>query len=106
MSAYRTPFYNRAIGDCRYSMHQWGSAADIYVDPKDMNRMEDLNRDGRIDVSDSKNCTTRSSRGSRTRTRSDFRAGWGSTGKPALIHRSFTSMCAERARDGKAKVKS
>jgi len=54
MSAYRTPFYNRAIGDVEYSMHQWGSAADIYVDPKDMNRMEDLNRDGRIDVSDSK----------------------------------------------------
>jgi hypothetical protein len=54
MSAYRTPFYNHAIGDVLYSMHQWGSAADIYVDPKDMNRMEDLNRDGRIDVSDSK----------------------------------------------------
>jgi hypothetical protein len=35
-------------------VHQWGSAADIYVDPKDMNRMEDLNRDGRIDISDSK----------------------------------------------------
>ena len=54
MSAYRTPFYNRAIGDVEYSMHQWGSAADIYVDPKDMNRMEDLNRDGRVDVRDSK----------------------------------------------------
>ena len=54
MSAYRTPFYNRAIGDVEYSMHQWGSAADIYIDPKNMNRMEDLNRDGRIDVGDSK----------------------------------------------------
>ena len=54
MSAYRTPFYNRAIGDVEYSMHQWGSAADIYVDPKDMNRMEDLNHDGRVDVRDSK----------------------------------------------------
>src|SRR5262249_48576342 len=28
MSAYRTPFYNHAIGDATYSMHQWGSAAD------------------------------------------------------------------------------
>jgi Peptidase M15 len=54
MSAYRTPFYNRAIGDVQYSMHQWGSAADIYVDPKDIDRMEDLNRDGRIDVRDAK----------------------------------------------------
>jgi hypothetical protein len=54
MSAYRTPFYNHAIGDVPYSLHQWGSAADIYVDPQNVNRMEDLNRDGRIDVRDSK----------------------------------------------------
>jgi hypothetical protein len=54
MSAYRTPFYNHAIGDVLYSMHQWGSAADIYIDPKNKNRMEDLNRDGRIDIRDSK----------------------------------------------------
>jgi hypothetical protein len=54
MSAYRTPFYNRAIGDVLYSMHQWGSAADIYIDPGKVNRMEDLNRDGRIDIRDSK----------------------------------------------------
>ena len=54
MSAYRTPYYNRAIGDVRYSMHQWGSAADIYVDPKKNDRMEDLNRDGRIDTRDAK----------------------------------------------------
>jgi Peptidase M15 len=54
MSAYRTPFYNHAIGDVPYSMHQWGSAADIYIDPQNVNRMEDLNRDGRIDIRDSK----------------------------------------------------
>jgi hypothetical protein len=54
MSAYRTPFYNRAIGDVTYSMHQWGSAADVYVDPGTGDRMADLNRDGRIDVGDAK----------------------------------------------------
>jgi peptidase M15-like protein len=54
MSAYRTPFYNRAIGDVKYSMHQWGSAADIYVDPQKNARMVDLNHDGRIDIDDSK----------------------------------------------------
>jgi hypothetical protein len=54
MSAYRTPYYNHAIGDVRYSMHQWGSAVDIYVDPKEKDRMEDLNRDGRIDIGDAK----------------------------------------------------
>ena len=54
MSAYRTPFYNHAIGDVKYSMHQWGSAADIYIDPLDSDRMVDLNHDGRIDIGDSK----------------------------------------------------
>jgi uncharacterized protein YcbK (DUF882 family) len=54
MSAYRTPFYNHAIGDVKYSMHQWGSAADIYVDPENRDRMADLNRDGRVDAADAK----------------------------------------------------
>ena len=54
MSAYRTPFYNHAIGDVLYSMHQWGSAADIYIDPENVNRMEDLTRDGRVDIQDAK----------------------------------------------------
>ena len=54
MSAYRTPYYNRAIGDVLYSQHQWGSAADIFIDPTDSGRMEDLTHDGRVDVSDAK----------------------------------------------------
>ena len=54
MSSYRTPYYNHAIGDVKYSMHQWGSAADIYVDPEKKNRMDDLNRDGRVDIQDAK----------------------------------------------------
>ena len=54
MSAYRTPYYNHLIGDVRYSMHQWGSAADVYVDTKRKNRMDDLNHDGQIDTGDSR----------------------------------------------------
>jgi hypothetical protein len=54
MSGYRTPFYNHAIGDILYSQHQWGAAADIYVDSDNRNRMDDLNHDGRIDVNDAK----------------------------------------------------
>lgn len=54
MSAYRTPYYNTAIGDVKYSMHQWGRAADIYVDPKDDEQMADLTRDGRVDLNDAK----------------------------------------------------
>ena len=54
LSAFRTPYYNHAIGDVKYSMHQWGSAADVYIDPLKKDRMADLNRDGRIDIQDSK----------------------------------------------------
>ena len=53
MSGYRTPFYNRAIGNVPYSRHLWGGAADIFVDvsPAD-GHMDDLNGDGRIDLED------------------------------------------------------
>jgi hypothetical protein len=54
MSAFRTPYYNHAIGDVAFSMHQWGSAADIYVDPQKKDRMADLNRDGQVDIQDAK----------------------------------------------------
>jgi hypothetical protein len=53
MSGYRTPYYNAAIGNVRYSRHVWGGAADIFIDenPRD-GTMDDLNRDGRIDLKD------------------------------------------------------
>jgi hypothetical protein len=54
MSAYRTPYYNKAIGDVLYSMHQWGRAADIFIDKDDKFRMDDLNRDSRVDINDSR----------------------------------------------------
>jgi hypothetical protein len=54
MSGYRTPFYNRLIGNVKFSAHQFGGAADIFIDaaPED-GEMDDLNRDGRNDGSDS-----------------------------------------------------
>ena len=52
MSGYRTPAYNRAIGNVAYSRHTWGSAADIFIDENRDGRMDDLNRDGRSDASD------------------------------------------------------
>jgi hypothetical protein len=54
MSGFRTPFYNHAIGDAKYSMHQWGGAADVYVDPLKNDRMADLNHDGQVDIQDSR----------------------------------------------------
>jgi hypothetical protein len=54
MSAYRTPHYNHAIGDVMYSMHQWGNAADVFIDEHDKFHMDDLNGDGRSDINDSR----------------------------------------------------
>lgn len=54
MSGYRTPFYNHAIGNVKLSAHQFGGAADIFIDanPED-GEMDDLNGDGRSDGQDS-----------------------------------------------------
>jgi len=53
MSGYRTPYYNKAIGNVKYSRHIYGGAADIFIDenPKD-DLMDDLNQDGKIDYRD------------------------------------------------------
>lgn len=53
MSGYRTPYYNRSIGNVQYSRHVWGGAADIYIDdaPRD-GRMDDMNGDRRVDRGD------------------------------------------------------
>jgi uncharacterized protein YcbK (DUF882 family) len=53
MSGYRTPYYNKLIGNVKYSRHLWGGAADIFIDehPED-GMMDDLNGDGRIDCHD------------------------------------------------------
>jgi hypothetical protein len=53
MSGYRTPYYNKSIGNVKYSRHIYGGAADIFIDenPKD-DMMDDLNQDGKIDYRD------------------------------------------------------
>jgi hypothetical protein len=53
MSGYRTPFYNKSIGNVKYSRHLWGGAADIFIDESPKNAyMDDLNRDGVINWKD------------------------------------------------------
>jgi len=46
ISGYRTPWYNRNIGNVKYSRHIYGDAADIYIDANGDGRLDDLNRDG------------------------------------------------------------
>ena len=52
MSGYRTPFYNKAIGNVKFSRHVFGDAADVYVDVDLDGVIDDLNQDGKFDMSD------------------------------------------------------
>jgi hypothetical protein len=55
MSGYRTPYYNRAIGNTtEYSRHLYGDAADIFVDVDDDRWMDDLTGDGRATEADAR----------------------------------------------------
>lgn len=48
MSGFRTPWYNRSIGNTTdYSRHLWGDAADVFIDRDRDGNMDDLNGDGR-----------------------------------------------------------
>jgi uncharacterized protein YcbK (DUF882 family) len=56
MSGFRTPQYNaRGVGKggrAQDSRHQFGDAADVFVDNDRNGRMDDLNRDGRVNSKD------------------------------------------------------
>jgi hypothetical protein len=56
LSGFRTPLYNQNLGDesgrARDSRHQFGDAADIFIDSNHDGRMDDLNRDGRVNMRD------------------------------------------------------
>lgn len=58
LSGFRTPQYNQALGDesgrARDSRHQFGDAADIFIDSNHDDRMDDLNGDGRVNVKDTR----------------------------------------------------
>ena len=57
MSGFRTPNYNRkgvGRGRADASRHQYGDAADVFVDNDRNGRMDDLNRDGRVDTRDAR----------------------------------------------------
>ena len=55
MSGYRTPYYNRAIGNTTaYSRHLYGDAADVFVDTDGDRWMDDLTGDGRVTVADAR----------------------------------------------------
>jgi hypothetical protein len=58
MSGFRTPQYNAGGGErsgrSKISRHMYGDAADVFVDNDGDGRMDDLNRDGRVDYRDAR----------------------------------------------------
>ena len=55
LSGFRAPYYNDRIvaeGAARASRHQYGDASDVIIDADGNGRMDDLNHDGRLDLSD------------------------------------------------------
>lgn len=58
LSGFRTPQYNaRGVGSggrASDSRHQYGDAADVYVDADGNGRMDDLTGDGRVDIRDAR----------------------------------------------------
>jgi hypothetical protein len=56
MSGFRTPSYNGPGGEGRsgVSRHMYGDAADVFVDNDNNGRMDDLNRDGKVDHRDAR----------------------------------------------------
>jgi hypothetical protein len=58
VSGFRTPHYNMRGGDPRgrgaLSRHMYGDAADIFIDNDRNGQMDDLNGDGRVDLSDAR----------------------------------------------------
>ena len=46
ISGYRTPWYNRKIGNVPYSRHVYGDAMDIFIDVDRDGLMDDINGDG------------------------------------------------------------
>jgi hypothetical protein len=54
MSGYRTPAYNSSLGNVRFSQHQFGAAADIFIDENGKGVTDHLNGHGFSDIRDSK----------------------------------------------------
>lgn len=54
MSGYRTPQYNKAIGNVQFSRHVFGDSCDVYIDEDGDGQMDDLNGDGKSNKQDAR----------------------------------------------------
>jgi Peptidase M15 len=97
MSGYRTPYYNRAINNVKYSRHQYGDAADIFIDENHNNRMDDLNGDGVEDFRDIQLLSRIIDREVDQALRKELIGGMG-TYKPTKSHGPFVHLDARGTR--------
>ena len=91
MSGYRTPYYNKQLDDTKYSLHQWGRAADIFLDKDDNGRMDDFNKDN-VDLEGGRGRARRCARSARQDRRAQARSSAASafTDSPPLTDPSCT----------------
>ncbi|MEQ8507815.1 MAG: hypothetical protein RIB43_02325 [Rhodospirillaceae bacterium] len=55
MSGFRTPYYNKLIGNTTTSSrHLYGGAADVFIDNDGDDYMDDLNGDGKVNIADAR----------------------------------------------------
>ena len=83
MSGYRTPYYNKQLDDTKYSLHQWGRAADIFLDKDKDGMMDDFNGDKTISKEDAVALAAVLDTLSKTRTLGSFIGGIGIYGSTA-----------------------
>lgn len=91
ISAYRTPFYNQKIRNVKYSRHIYGDAADIYIDTDNNEKMDDLNSDGKVDISDARVLYDIADKFKRASAGPMFKGGLGQY-KPTAHHSGFVHV--------------
>ena len=91
ISGYRTPFYNHKIRNVKYSRHIYGDAADIFIDTDNNDRMDDLNGDGKIDISDARVLYDIADNYTGSSVGREFEGGMGKY-KPTAFHSGFVHV--------------
>ena len=90
VSGYRTPNYNEGIGNVSKSRHQYGDAADVFIDNDGDGYMDDLNHDGKLDIKDADVLADLVDKMDHSKTHAHLKGGLGrynpKPGRTAFVH--------------------